>query len=374
MADPLPVDPPPTPGPSGIDEAVNELRAIVGLLQQQQQQGSQRQPTDPATQELRTLVTLMQAQHQVTTKTYQVLSGGSGGLTTPAKERGGFPEHWQGVEGQARRSAAGFKTFGQTAEAIAHPIRESQLGRWLSDQWEGAKSYAGSAADVSKRVGKSVLGEEGSYLAEGFLKITKNIISGLGVLAETAGRVVVGFVKVRDATDRWTGDALKAASKFAEVSGSMAGVMAEREIREMARGVKRGEATADTTRMLVASEDARKKEEDKIGILFDNLSNMGLTILNGIMAKIIAPFGSLAEEMEKVRKEFADMIGFAAVEAEPTGLAATMEEVRRIDDRNHARAAELMDAARRAGGVPGGVVAPGGAAPLGRLPGPLRRP
>lgn len=183
-------------------------------------------------------------------------------------------------------------------------------------------------------------------------------------LAAAAILTVKAFVDARDAVASWTEEAMETARRLGQVSGSMSAVVARRELEQMQRDVKRGEATAGTASTLMAAESRRKEQEDRLAIVFDNAKNEVLAVLNTMVAGVLRP---AADVIERV----AARLGLGGGAAVPVGVAAAEADVMRAARAMDARGRTLMDVARDAGrAAAGGAVAPGPgvAVPAGGLP------
>jgi len=162
------------------------------------------------------------------------------------------------------------------------------LGRWagkkLGRAWRGSKTRS-----FGKTGGKFAIGAARSL---GGGKKTRKVFGAIGTAAgKVVGvvtTVVETFVKARNAVDGWTEAAFQSAARLAEVSGSMAAVMAQRQVAQLQRDIERGEATAGSANRLQQAEARRKEEENKLGATIDNATNNILAVLNDLLTPIIA--------------------------------------------------------------------------------------
>jgi hypothetical protein len=146
-----------------------------------------------------------------------------------------------------------------------------------------------------------------------------------GGAAGAAGIVVAAFVavyeygkaliKFRNWVDKTT-DALVAFNReFAEASPSMAAVMARRDVQELFRDRRKGEALAESAEYLTGAEQRRKDSEAPLVVLFTDWKNRALGIGNDVvagMAKQLNALLGLSEDFEKGKE---------------VGLAAELEKV-----------------------------------------------
>lgn len=301
---------------------------------------------DDAVDELQKLVKLSEVSNDLQRATHSILiahgsppgpggppGGGSGGPRSPFdSKKTGYTDPSKGLFRWAKAKARKW-------------VRGSRIGR-------GMKLGGKIGAGAGRSMGMGEVGV-GRMAAAG---------GALGAVAGAAALLVVGFIKAKEAITEWTDAAFATAQRLSEVSGSMSAIMAEREIQQMMRDVRRGEATAGSTRELMNSEANRKEQELRIDIALDNLKNTVLSISNDVLADVLEP---IAEAVEFIAEQF----GLGEKKVEGVGLGgAAMTEAMAAGARIDAMGRNLMDIARAEAAANRGAVAPAGAAPLGRLP------
>lgn len=257
--------------------------------------------------------------------------------------------------------ASGPKSGSEEGQGLGHAlgslfgdrVRESRAGRYGS---AARKVASGTATELGASPG-----------------VAGKIGGAAGVVGAAVGAVislVEGLVKARNAINDWTESAFESAARLAEVSGSMAAVMGQREINQVRRDVERGEATAGSAGRLQEAESRRKDEENKLGATIDNATNNVLAEMNKLLTPVIELLNAGVEGL----KELPWGVGAAIkklTEGDPVGpgtLAKIGEAARAEMAAVDARGRGLMDAARIAAGRAVAGRAPGGAAPLGRVP------
>jgi hypothetical protein len=185
-----------------------------------------------------------------------------------------------------------------------------------------------------------------------------------GAAAGAATTIAVALYEANKAIGQWTESLMESNKKLAEVSGSMAAVMADREIKEMMRDLHKGEAMAETASDLVQAEDRRKKAEDSVTIPLTNLGNKALTFLNDLAADILEPIGDAVEWFQDNwpwgEKEKEDKDKWGGVAGMARDMAGRMDALEKENQK-------LMDKARAAGS---GYAGPSGALPGGRVGSP----
>ena len=167
-------------------------------------------------------------------------------------------------------------------------------------------------------------------------------VQALSKLAGPAG-LVVGiadqFGKFKKALEGATDQQVASMRQLAEVSASMAQVMAERDVRELMRDMRVGDKTASTARDLTESEQDRKDSTEDVGALFDNIKNEILSLGNDLLATVLRPLNAIA-------KGVGDLLGFAKDKQEtltlsefadkmadllPDAVKRAAEDARRVD-------------------------------------------
>lgn len=117
--------------------------------------------------------------------------------------------------------------------------------------------------------------------------------AGTGVVGSTLAvvKVLGEFSKaIKQATDQ----AIAMNRHYAEMSSAMAGVMAQRDVKELMRDMRKGQAIAPSARMLTEAEQSRKDSHEQIDVLGARLENMALAGLNKLAEAILTPFNDVA--------------------------------------------------------------------------------
>ncbi len=148
----------------------------------------------------------------------------------------------------------------------------------------------GAAVSRGRKIGGKIGGLFGSKGGA----IGRGIGAGVGVAAGTVGVAVGGAValgtalfKANEAVGAWTDAAFRSSERLAQVSGSMAAVHAQREVRQLMRDIQRGEKTAGSAKDLMESEDRRKNAFEPLMTSLDNLLNTALSIANDILTGLM---------------------------------------------------------------------------------------
>lgn len=188
------------------------------------------------------------------------------------------------------------------------------------------------------------IGREAGFLA-GMSGGNAAKLARAGGAVGIAAAVVVGtaeaFVKARAAVANWTEAAMESARRLSHVSGSMAAVMAQRDVQDMMRDVKRGEATGGTAQKLMQAEARRKDEEVKIQIAMDNLRNEVLTLANNLFTTFLKPIATGVEFIAKT-------LGLDSEEPEAVGLGGLADDAIKAGKAIEASGKKLMDIAAEA--------------------------
>lgn len=229
----------------------------------------------------------------------------------------------------------------------------AKVGPW-GKVWRAVKrrsGYSGLRAAVRKgrRLGRAT-GVKGAGTAGGVA----------GGLAGGVGLVASAFNQLKGATERLTDQQLDTVRRLSAVSGSMAAIQAELEVRDIRRDIERGEATAGSAKELADAAADRKDAEAKLGSRLDNLLNPLLAFGNKALGALYDGFNDLLDLGGSIEDRVKDL----AAKGEgggpaPVGLAALEEDVRREADRVGAAGRAMMDLARREASAPAGAARPG---------------
>ncbi len=302
---------------------------------------------DDAIDELQRLCKLSELSNDLQRGTHAILMspGGPGGRSAPAAgypSGGPVPPHAGGGLPGGANPARGIGSWAK--KAIGNWWKGSRIRR-------GAKTGGRFGAGIGKSLGMGKAGIKG--------------MAGAGAVAGGAAVVITAVVsaiqKAHEAIIKFTDSAMKEAQRLSAVSGSQAALMAERDIQQMMRDVKKGEATAGSMSDLVKAESKRKDQENRIEIAMSNASNSILATLNRIIADVLEP---VADAVEFIAKQF----GMGDRKIEGVGLGGVLSEATVAAAKRDEAGKSLMDVARAAAaaGRPG--PAPMGAARPGGLP------
>lgn len=305
---------------------------------------------DDAVEELKDLVDLTKA-HLILSKTIANTLRAGGGAGGPGP----------GGPGGAGLSGLFDKYFGRQPNKA--PDMGHGLGGWIKGKLRGGRvgrwtkrghTFGRGLARTLGMKGKGAVG-----LARGFAGVA-GAAGAASVVATAFIAVAVAVNKAYQAVDHFTEAAMATAKHLSQVSGGMAAVVAQREIGEIMRDMKRGQATAGRAQDLMRSESRRKDQENRLEIVFDNAKNGVLTLLNDMIAGVLKPIADATEAI-------ADVLGMSSSKVEASGVAGMEGDVGGAMHRHDADAARLMEIARKhAAAAPGGGFA--GAAPPGMLP------
>lgn len=245
-----------------------------------------------------------------------------------------------------RQTAPGWtQPHGGPAKPRMNPARG--LGRWASRVLQ-----RGRAGTRMARWGKTAQ-QFGRGLAK-TLRLGDKAGQRLGQVGAVAGGAVgaavdvaAAFIKVRDAVAQMTDAAMETAKRLSSMSGGMAAVVAMREVDQMMRDMKRGDATSDSARRLQIAESQRKDEENKIQIAIDNLTNEVLIIGNGVMTKILKGLNEGVDGVATLVKWFTGIDIRGATDPGVLTADTLAADARRGLAAAEVRGRDLMEMARR---------------------------
>lgn len=177
-------------------------------------------------------------------------------------------------------------------------------------------------------------------------------IAGIGAVAIGAAVALKAF---HDAVDQATTGAIEAARKYADVSGPMAAVMAERDLKEMLRNQRMGNAQAAGVKGLADAEQRRKDASEELINASTDLKNALLSVLNDMLADVLKPLGKFVKEIRDL------LLGEQKDDIKPIGLAGTMPSVMAHAQALNDTVAKMHQQAHDAAGRASGYSAPSGA-------------
>ena len=252
-------------------------------------------------------------------------SGSGSGSGSPAKRRRRpktvLGRLWAGVKGR---------------------VASSRMGKGFKSGHGAGKSIGGIAGRTGGAVGGAVGGTVGAVVAVGMAlyKLERQ----LAAVSEAA---------------------LAAQEKYKEVSAGQANTFAEKEVRDLVRNVRHGDATADSTRELMQADAKRKDATDRLAIVFENAQNKFLTVLNEAVAP---PLEILADVVIRIANAWPFNLGIARPGGD-VGLAGVLPDLLAEARRLEAAGQNLLGIARAAAARGrAGFAAPANPAPPGRGP------
>lgn len=199
--------------------------------------------------------------------------------------------------------------FGQKFAALKRDVGRYGVFGWLGKQFGGKKGAQRGAAIGAK----------------------------VGIAAAGATVVTTAFIAARQAIASWTDAALESARQLSEVSGSMAAVFAVKDMQDMLRDIRVGEATAGTAGVLARSEATRKDAESEVGAALTNVGNLVLAALNELVAVPLQVLAELARPLNQLINKY-----LHADEGAGAGIAATVEAMKADVAAAEARAGDLL--------------------------------
>ena len=274
-------------------------------------------------------------------------------------------EHTGILKQIANQSARGERE--STQSRIGHFLQNTKIGRAIGRSRIGQRIARSS---IGRRIlGGVTKGARGGAGAARMVGMGARAAGALGAAGGVVGGVVGGLALAavalkgfHDAVDRATEGQVQAARKMAEVSGSMAAVMAQRDLQELQREQRQGEAQSGTMGELARSEQRRKNATEELGNLWQNGKNSLLAWGNNLIADILDP---VKDDIKAIRVWL-----FGEDKPEPVGLGAMMPSIMQHAEQLEKHKRNMHGLARDAAAKAGGYSAPMGAA----LPGMIPRP
>jgi hypothetical protein len=157
----------------------------------------------------------------------------------------------------------------------------------------GKGGAEGEAAGTEAGAGKA-----GGSVAGGAAGAAGSVLAVVTVIWEYGQ----ALLRLKAFTERYTDQLVQSQQRLADVSGSMAAVYAQREIQELLRDQRRGEALAESASYMTGAEQRRKDATMPIETAITSLENRMAGFLNDIvagMAKVVNGVLGLTDESEK---------------------------------------------------------------------------
>jgi hypothetical protein len=211
---------------------------------------------------------------------------------------------------QGQKAVASAKTFaGSAYQWVASKLTgqpkppPKQKTHWLTSWFknQASSTRVGRWALKARRAGRWMKAGSRAAKAAGYTRLGATL-ARLGAAAGPAGlavaavaAVTVAAVAFGKAIHGMTQEALRAQMRLAEVSGAMASVMAERQIREVLRDQRQGAKLASTARDLARAEQDMKDSLEPMETLITNIKNTVLANIERTLGDILAPVALIAE-------------------------------------------------------------------------------
>lgn len=144
-------------------------------------------------------------------------------------------------------------------------------------------------------VAKGAARRAGFKSSDGAMKALGGATKVAGVL----GGIAAGALEFGKAVKGMTDESIRFGEKLSQVSASMAGVMAERQMREIFRDQRQAENVVGTTRELANSEQNFKDTMEPIESAIVNIKNSILIPIMDTLTEMLAPVKAIAEEINK---------------------------------------------------------------------------
>lgn len=249
--------------------------------------------------------------------------------------------------------------LGRLGQAVVNPTRRmAGIGRFLGRHAGGAigRKHSWATGHKTGRPGLAKGARIGGAVGAGAL-------GGVTAVATGAMLAAVALKMFHDAVNRATEAQISQARHLAEVSGSMAAVMANRDISEMFRDIRKGENQAGSMKELVDAEQKRKNASEPLVNAMENAQNRILAALN----ETLVPMLNVANNIMEGLKELPFGVGEAIKRltegnngAGGTELDKAMGDISVQVAKVNAKGQKMLDIARDAAKGGRGRVFPGG--------------
>jgi hypothetical protein len=191
---------------------------------------------------------------------------------------------------------------------------------------EATRMLSSALAQSTMRGGHSALGTAGMGAA-GFIS-TPMILPMVAALAG-AGALAVGFAMLTPAVARFGEGLLNANRHLAEFSPSMAMVFAQKDIRDMMRGMQVGESTAGTASRLQTALGDFQDSLAPMVTMVRNIANLAGTFLLRAFEPLANLLGGIGTAVNKILEK----MGLTEKSGEIISMSEWLDEVKKDFDR-----------------------------------------
>ncbi len=249
--------------------------------------------------------------------------------------------------------------LGRLGQAVANPTRRMfGLGKAVGGRIGGKLASKNAWARGASGARAAAAGVRGAAIGGAAVG---GVLGGVTAVATAAVLTVVALKMFHDAVNRATEAQIAQAKRLAEVSGSMAAVMAGRDVSELMRDIRQGNNQAGSMKELVDSEQRRKNATEPIVNAIENAQNRILAVLNDSVTTIAKNTNFLLEVLKNL-PPFGNIIRRLTEGGGGDGGTAmdkAMEDITAQVGKVHARGQKMLDIAREAARTGRGRVLPG---------------
>lgn len=199
---------------------------------------------------------------------------------------------------QGKKTLGEFGKAGSSINSAYKAERGEEIAKGLAHGTQHLLSGAGGVAGGA--AGMAVAGPLGAPIGSA---LGRGAAKALGTVLLPADAILNATEKLRD----WSKHLQNANMQFAEFSGTMAGVQARMEVREMMLSKERGDRRADSAEYLAEAQntlDKRLAPLEDAGAKLKNFATGGLTNIAGYLAKPLEYIGDkLNDGLDKVAEK-----------------------------------------------------------------------
>lgn len=248
----------------------------------------------------------------------------------------------------ARPKTKAGKLWAAVKPTVTKAFNKTAAGRFAkSVSWYGKKG-----SRLGGRIGRALGGKKGAATGAALGGIAGKMVPIAGA-AVAVGGALNGLRKhLQEAADA----ALESKRKFTEVSGMMAAVFGEFDVKQLTRDIRRGNDTAASTKQLSDAVNDRKDQFAPLETAIDNATNRvlatGQDVLNSLLKGPIEVLTAVVETFDEFVKDFRETFSIGKKDAKPgVGTLADIQDkieadARDAQTRGRAALERMRDAAR----------------------------
>ncbi|VTT97598.1 unnamed protein product [Gemmataceae bacterium] len=249
---------------------------------------------------------------------------------------------------KARPKTTAGKLWAAVKPTATRAFNRTAAGRLAkSVSWYGKKG-----SRLGGRIGRALGGKEGAATGAALGGVAGKMVPIAGATLAVGGALNGLRKHVQEAAEA----ALESKRKFTEVSGRMAAVFGEADVKQLTRDIRRGNDTAASTKQLSDAVNDRKDQFAPLETAIDNATNRllatGQDVLNSLLKGPIEVLTAMVETFDEFVADFRETFSIGKKDAGPgVGTLSHIQDkieadAREAQARGRAALERMRDAAR----------------------------